>query len=236
MEMLVWGSDGTNDAVLRVFEAQKAVISTGDTVLGLLAPATYRGLKELDQIKGRSGKSYIVLAASCAQALELVDWSKVSTLLPLRRLMELCWPGPITLICPALQESISPEKRGVFDETIAIRVPDHQWLQELMLITGPLFSTSANRAGGPIPETVDQIDPAIVESCAYIIVDAIDSVYKDPLNKGSLNKDQISHALPLISLTPSTIVDCTGDSMQLVRQGAYPFELLKKQCEQLASE
>jgi L-threonylcarbamoyladenylate synthase len=47
------------------------------------------------------------------------------------------WPGPLTIVLPARAGG-----------TVAVRVPDHGFLRDVMALAGtPLLSTSVNRAG-----------------------------------------------------------------------------------------
>jgi len=202
---LYWGSSATIKAILEVFSRGSAVVASSDTVLGLLAPATQGGRLELDRIKGRFDKPYIVFAADQDQAHSFVDWQQVSPSLPLKKLMETCWPGPITFICPASQEISS--FLGKNQHTIAIRVPKHEGMRMLMKKSGPLFSTSANRSGEAIPSTIEQIDAHMWSAISVVVVDEAQDA----------------------QLPPSTIIDCTGDAIHIVREGAYPRAELEAQ-------
>ena len=64
------------------------------------------------------------------------------------------------------------------------------------LVDLPLPSTSANRTGQPPPLTLE----AVADFDAYGEVLALDGG-------------------PLENIKPSTVVDCTGDKVQLVREG-----------------
>ncbi len=90
--------------------------------------------------------------------------------------------------------------------TVALRVPDHAGLQSVMKKVGPLFSTSANRKGYPTPATLDAVDQTILDNVDLIIAD-----------KKTTPKEPV----------PSTILDCTGDEIKVIREGAYPIEELE---------
>lgn len=98
------------------------------------------------------------------------------------------------------------------DGTIGLRVPDYIGLQQLLAGCEGLFSTSANKAGEPIPLSFDEIDPDITKQVAAIVGD-----YSD-------NGSQTA--------VPSTILDCSGDTIRVVREGAYPIETIFKKIEQ----
>ena len=56
------------------------------------------------------------------------------------------WPGPLTLILPALPHL--PTVLTASGTTIGVRIPDQPFLRELARQAGPLASSSANRSGG----------------------------------------------------------------------------------------
>jgi len=96
--------------------------------------------------------------------------------------------------------------------TIAIRVPDHAGLQNLLAHFPGLFSTSANCAGDPVPTSVAVIDPEILTRVAYVITDEPESAQVEPGQKKA----------------PSTIIDCTGPEVKIVREGAFSLAQLRK--------
>lgn len=105
------------------------------------------------------------------------------------------WPGALTLVVKA-----SPEVPGEYraqDGTIALRAPDNVFVRYLALTLGPLATTSANVHGKDAATTGADIDPALIEA-ADLTFDA--------------------GAAPIG--VPSTIVDCTGASPRILRQGA----------------
>ncbi len=81
------------------------------------------------------------------------------------------------------------------DETIGLRMPDCPPLLRLMEITGPLCATSANVSGEPAPVQVNQVCRDIREKC-----DVIDDLGVRPDGK------------------PSSVIDITGSSRNIVRQ------------------
>ena len=84
-------------------------------------------------------------------------------------------------------------RRG--EGTVAARVPDLGWLRSLLLQSGPLVSTSANQSGEPAITTIDGLREQVAKS--------IDIALDGGLIEGE----------------PSTIVDFTGESPQMLREG-----------------
>lgn len=112
-----------------------------------------------------------------------------------RQLIDALWPGPLTLILWA-QPSLHWDL-GETEGTVALRMPDDEVALDVLRETGPLAVTSANRTGEPAATTVTdaavQLGPAV-------------SVYVDGGSRDTVQ--------------PSTIIDCTGATLQVVREGA----------------
>jgi L-threonylcarbamoyladenylate synthase len=104
-----------------------------DTVYGLAAmpgfePAVYA-------VKGRpEAMPLILMVAGPDDAADFVVVDRRA-----RWYMERWWPGPLTLVLPAVTG----------EQTLGVRIPDHPLALELLRAAGPLFTTSANRHGEP---------------------------------------------------------------------------------------
>lgn len=195
-----WDEQNMSDQLVKILQAGKIVAGDSDTVIGLLAPLTPEGSKRLDQIKQRKDKPYLILVGDRKKAARFS--SKIRSTL-LQPLLDACWPGPLTVIVPA-HETV-PDFMQSKSGAIAVRVPDHQGLQKLLQSFDGLFSTSANRSGETIPDTIKAIDPGIASEVACIIADR--------------KKD---------ARQPSTIIDYTGDQPHLIREGAYSRQFLRQ--------
>ncbi len=90
----------------------------------------------------------------------------------------------------------------VLPSGLAVRVPNHSGLLKLLAETGLLYSTSANITGQPVPERLTDIDPSILASVAAVI-------------------DNDAAHYPIV---PSTIVDCSGKEVKVIRAGAIPAD------------
>ena len=103
--------------------------------------------QRLRAIKGRdAAKPFQVLVAGVAAAERLARLTPAA-----RRVLETFWPGPLTLVLPALADGAGgANSADARPATIGLRAPDHPWLQSLLqtLPTG-LTATSANLAGEP---------------------------------------------------------------------------------------
>nr|WP_245581252.1 L-threonylcarbamoyladenylate synthase [Propionicicella superfundia] len=111
------------------------------------------------------------------------------------------WPGALTLIVRA-QHALRMEL-GDRGQTIAVRVPDHDFTRRLLRRTGPLAVSSANLSGRPAALTA----AAAAEQLGVSVAVYIDGGACD-------------------AQTPSTIVDVSGDGAVVLRPGRLtPAEL-----------
>lgn len=200
---LYWQQEGVIELLAQEMAAGRVIISSTDTVLGLLAPLSQEGYQSLNRIKKRSEKPYLILMG----AQESVCRYVASDLLTdsICRLMAHCWPGPLTLIFKAKTGVADYIKAA--DNTIAIRIPDHAGLRLLLLNHDGFFSTSANLSGNRIPAMVEELDDSLVRAVKYIVTDQGLSEQKN---------------------LPSTILDCTGSRIRVVREGAYSLNELER--------
>lgn len=197
---LQWSKRQDREKILQLLLSERVIAGSTDTVSGLFGPLTATGKEGLDEIKGRSKKPYLILISSKEKLFDLID-SLHS--IQIEKLIDLCWPGPLTLIFkahPALDNFLQSE-RG----TIAVRMPNHPGLLEVLQQVPGLFSTSANVAGKPVPLLVKDIDDSIQKQVAAVV------------DNGGVS-----------SGPPSTILDVSGPVPQLVREGAYPLEKIEK--------
>lgn len=108
-------------------------------------------------------------------------------------------PGALTVIVKNSERSLSAECAG----TTAFRCPDDDWLRALIRKCGkPLYSTSVNRSGFPVLTDIDMMEKEFGTEVFYI-------------TDGGEKKDVL----------PSTIVDLSGGTPKIIRQGAVRIDL-----------
>jgi len=198
MEPLFWSNLATTEYVAKVLQEGKVVLAEGDTVLGLLADVSEQGRAQLDHIKSRSQKPYLILIGSSQKAFDFIEIG-ADKIFQTEKLIKKCWPGPVTLIFKAKTDV--PLYLKSAEGMVALRVPDHAGLLQLLSGFDGLFSTSANNSGQPVPNAVDEVDQSILNSVACVVMNDAHKKTKSAL--------------------PSTIIDCTGDTLVVVRQGAF---------------
>jgi L-threonylcarbamoyladenylate synthase len=124
-----------------------------ETVVGLVAGEA--GVSRLAEIKGRDPNKPIALL--CGSAEEAFALAREAP--PLARLLaERLWPGPLTLVLDA--------KRA----PVGVRVPAHPAvLAVLDEYGGPLYATSANPAGEPAPNALENVDSTILSAVKFAV-------------------------------------------------------------------
>lgn len=111
-----------------------------------------------------------------------------------QRLAEAFWPGALTLIVKA-SGAVAPEYQRT-DGTVALRIPDSNLVRALVREVGPLALTSANTHGAPAPAASDDIERRVADAADLTLT-----------------------AGPTKAGASSTIVDATGTTPRIVRQG-----------------
>lgn len=192
-------------AAQAVLDASRCIVLPTDTVYGIGADAfSAQGVATLLASKGRSRTMPPpVLIAQAATmdglARDIPDAA--------RKLADAFWPGALTLILfaqPSLTWDLG-ETRG----TVALRVPNDEVALKLLQATGPLAVSSANRTGNPAATTIDEAQEQLGESV---------EVYLDGGPRSSQDGSQT---------LASTIIDCTGAYLKVVRSGAVSIEELR---------
>ena len=137
----------------------------------------------------------------CRDLSHLSDYARnIDT--PVFRLLKKALPGPYTFILEATKEV--PKLLKTKKDTVGIRVPDHIICQTIIQELGhPIMSASL-----PMDDDVEYFtDPEIIHDIFEKQVDMV-------IDSGIGN------------MLASTIIDCTGDSPELIREGAGSWEEL----------
>jgi L-threonylcarbamoyladenylate synthase len=168
-----------------------------DTVYGIGALPDVPGATDrLFALKGRgAGVPMAVLCADADQALALADPAEIGE--DVRRIAERLWPGPLTLVLP--RRPGLAYRLGEPAATVGVRCPAHDLVRALAAEVGPIATTSANRHGEPTPPTAPGVAELFGEGVALIL---------DGGHCGA---------------PPSTVVDATGPSWRLLREGDVPI-------------
>ncbi|MHA7207463.1 L-threonylcarbamoyladenylate synthase [Arthrobacter sp. MDT1-65] len=190
-------------AAQRAVSLKQCVVLPTDTVYGIGADAfSPQAVATLLASKGRGRNMPPPVLIPRIQTL---DGLATDVHPDARALAEAFWPGGLTLICHA-QPSLTWDLGDTLG-TVALRMPDDEVALELLRLTGPLAVSSANRTGQPAATTAADAARQLAESVA---------VYLDAGPRTEADG------------TGSTIVDATGATLGVVRQGTISLERLRE--------
>jgi tRNA threonylcarbamoyl adenosine modification protein (Sua5/YciO/YrdC/YwlC family) len=188
------------DKVVKLLRDGNVIIYPTDTVYGLGCDITkQRAVERIARIKGvkpeKSNFSFIVDDLS-----HLADYTRpISN--TVYKLMKRNLPGPFTFILEA--NSNVPKLLKRKKKNVGIRIPDNNIIREIVRQLGhPILTTSIHSEDQVIEY---ETDPELIyEEMSHLVDLVIDGGYG--------------------SIVPSTVVDCTGDEIEIVRQGLGELE------------
>jgi L-threonylcarbamoyladenylate synthase len=175
-----------------------------DTVYGLGADAfNEKAVKRIYRIKRRP----------LAQPLSLLLADKADLTQIAETIPDLAWPlvekflpGGLTLI--VRKAASVPHLVTAGGDTVAVRIPDHPLALKLIRALGkPLIGTSANLSGSPSATTAEEVHAQLG--------DEVDFILDGGVCPGGIE---------------STVVDVTGGSPVIIREGAVSREAIGKGC------
>jgi L-threonylcarbamoyladenylate synthase len=156
-------------------------------------PRNVSAVRRVFAMKGRDGaKPLLVVAANRGQLEDLGVSASPETL---DRFFTL-WPAPLTVALPLR----TPLPASAGTATLAVRVPAHPELRDLLDATGPLTATSLNRSGAAPCEDPDEAERAF-------------GFEVDVLVDGGRTSGG----------PPSTLLDATVEPPRVLRAGAFPW-------------
>ncbi len=189
-------AEGALAEAIAVLRSGGLVAYPSDTVYGLAAAANdERAVGRIFAVKNRDASKSLSLLLASGGDLEGVG----AEVPPLARVLaERYWPGPLTLVLRRSPAFHSAALGG--GDTVAVRVPDHRLLRELIRALGqPITGTSANRSGRPACRSAQEVEREVG--------DAVDLIIDGGPSGGGAE---------------STVVDVTGGPPVVLREGAIP--------------
>lgn len=173
-----------------------------ETFYGLgVDPFNVPAVQRLCNLKGRSPQTrpVLVLIRSRHELQALVSEITPAA----ERLMQACWPGPLTLVFRATEAVPSVLTAGT--GTIGVRLSAYPDVQRVLeMIGGSLTGTSANRTGQPPATTAEEVERAFGAD--------VDLIVNGGSTPGGL---------------PSTVVDTTVSPPRLIRAGCVSQAALR---------
>ena len=171
-----------------------------DTIYGLASlPFQSEFVERLFTAKGRNSNRAIAVLIGKLDDLPLITRDISENA---RRLAVQFWPGPLTMVVPKnlrLPDVLSQ------NDSVGVRMPDHPIALALLRLIGPLAVTSANRSGMDNTNTAEEVK-AQLSGRIHLILD------------GGRSPGGV----------PSTVVDCTGPELAVLRPGPISLEMMQK--------
>lgn len=187
-------------------QAGRTIAYPTETVYGFGGAVDVNAVETLVALKTRPpAKPFLLLIAGSEMLQRLgLNLTNAASSLAARH-----WPGPLTLVLTGGEHRVPTRLRGP-EGGIAVRWTSHPGLQRLISVYGdPITSTSANRPG---------VAPAT--AAAEIV-----QQWSDAIGRGVL---RVLDGGKLEPSPPSTVVDCTGRQVRVIRPGAIPASVLRE--------
>lgn len=164
-----------------------------ETVYGLAALAlNEKAVQKVFDVKGRPRSHPLIV--HLGDVGEIGRWAHMND--HAMKLAEVLWPGPMTLLLP--KTDLVPMSVTGGRDTVAIRIPAHQMARDVLnLVNTGVVAPSANHFGKVSPTTADHV---------------IDDL--------GVDVDLVLDGGPCAVGLESTIVECIGRNVQILRPGA----------------
>jgi tRNA threonylcarbamoyl adenosine modification protein (Sua5/YciO/YrdC/YwlC family) len=181
------------EKVVSVLRDGGIVVYPTDTLYGMGCDAlNVRAVEKICDLKGINPQKSN-LSIICNDLSAISEYARVDT--PTFKLMKRNLPGPFTFILPTTSSLPKIYKNK---KTVGIRIPDNPIIREIARVLGnPVLSTSVKDEGEEVEYTTD---PELIHEKWSDIVDVV-------IDGG------------FGGIEPSTVVDCTSDEPEIVRQG-----------------
>lgn len=158
-----------------------------DTLYGLVAKAdNLDAVSKLYALKSRENKPGTLIAQNIDQLVELGLKRRYL------QAVEKYWPGPVSVVIPT-GSNLPYLHQGKF--SLAVRIPEDSNLNELLSVTGPLITSSANAPGEPPATNIDEAKQYFSDKVDFYV-----------------DGGQIIGQ-------PSTVIRVVDDAIEVLRQG-----------------
>lgn len=186
----------------RLLREGDIVVLPTETVYGLGANALdTQAVQKIFSAKNRpSFNPLIVHVLNKARGSELVEMDDRA-----HQVADAFWPGPLTLILPRKIDSGISDLVSAGLPTLAVRVPSHKIMREVMKAAGvPIAAPSANSSGEPSATTPQHVAQSLGEAAPFILAAGACDVGLE-----------------------STVLDLSGDVPVILRPGAVTAQDLE---------
>ncbi len=187
------------ETIVSTLNSGEVVAFPTDTVFGVgVIYSNYDAVRKMKVAKSRDeNKPFPLMVANVEQMHEVAYLTERD-----EKIARELTPGALTMVLNK-KDVVKDEFTNGFS-TIAIRIPDDEFVLKLLNEVGPMFVTSANLSGEPACNTALEVK-ASLDNRIGLIVDG----------------EAYSHVA-------STIIDCTKDEVKILRQGSITKEDIDK--------
>jgi tRNA threonylcarbamoyl adenosine modification protein (Sua5/YciO/YrdC/YwlC family) len=185
------------ERIAEILQRDGVIAYPTDTLYGLgCLVSRKKAVDRIQAMKGRDPRK--PMSILCADMEMLCRYTRhLET--PTFRVLKQMFPGPYTAVLPCSREVPRYLQNK---QTVGLRIPDHVFCRAITRLVGePIITTSCNASGEPPLTTSWEIEEAMGHQLD-LVVDC-----GDPAG------------------TASTIIDFTGDSPVLLREGAGPWPI-----------
>lgn len=207
--MILVDSAETRERAGSMIAAGGVIAFRTDTFYGLGAdPFNQDALRAINSLKGRDGKPILVVISDAP-----VAWRFIAGKTRLFEVLsERHWPGALTLVVNA--RSDVPVELTAGSSTVGVRLPDDKDVRDFVRVCGgALTATSANLAGDSPARTAVDVARSFPSGLNLII------------DGGEARSDR-----------PSTVLDVSGTTPHLIREGAVSRHQLEETFKELGAE
>lgn len=181
---------------VKVLNKGGLVVFPTDTVYGLASKYNQNdAIQRIYLVKGREQTKALPVLISNLDQIELISTGLTKNA---RKLITSFWPGALTII---LEKRYDLQVPLSMDSSIGIRIPDDPFVRSIVEQVGPLATTSANLSGLNSATNIDQVLKQIGN-----VVDLV------------IDGGECSGGIP------STVVDCRGAEIKILREGIISKE------------
>lgn len=197
----IWGEDLSDRQIqetVRDLKNGMTLIAPTDTLYAIMCDAlSPKAIENVCKLKSINPDK-TNLSIICCDISQAAEYASFNN--STFRLLKELTPGPYTFICKAAHSLPAAFKRR---KVVGIRIPDFKADRQLAEALGnPLLTTSIR-----YEEPDYGINPELIEE-----------VYNNKVDIMIQGRDGL--------LTPSTIIDCTGNDFEILREGAGPVDFL----------
>ncbi|MFP4097608.1 MAG: L-threonylcarbamoyladenylate synthase [Alphaproteobacteria bacterium] len=203
MSRIISVSVGAIEEAARIIQSGGLVGMPTETVYGLAANACDgRAVARIFEAKGRPRFNPLIVHVTGIEAAQKIAYMGEQDLALARRF----WPGPLTLILQAKEDSGLSDLVRAGLPSVAVRVPSHKTALSLIKASGvPIAAPSANRSGALSTTTPAHVAQNLGEDVDLILADGRCAVGVE-----------------------STVIDCRGEVPYILRPGGVTADDLSE--------